>query len=117
MPLSHSAKAYEDCYELLDAALRTRLGIRNNLGADSGGAQYQLMRLHQARKLDREKSRDLFPEDDPRYGLSVYDTMVMRIRQHPNPETGVEEYYIYIEPRKVKGKVEEIEEDAASSDI
>lgn len=98
MPTSSAPAAYSDCYELLDRALASPSGIRIGF-TEPGQANNLRLRLNTARKLDRNRSRELFPDDDPRHGTSAYDSLMNKIREHD------EKYYVYIEPRRVTGAI------------
>ena len=105
MSTSTSRKSYADCYTLLDQALDSAIGIRIDLGeGDPGvGAAHQLrMRLHYARRLSREEAEEVYPSDHPSHGVSVYDSLVIRIREAEG------KWWIYIQPWVVKGAVEEL---------
>jgi hypothetical protein len=39
------------------------------------------LRLHQARALDRQKARRLYPSNDPRHGASIYDPLIVKVRE------------------------------------
>lgn len=98
MPPSNASAAYTDCYELLDRALASPAGIR--VGFEEPGAANNLrLRLNMARTIDRRKSRELYPEGDPRYSASAYDSLMNKIREHEG------KYYVYIEPRRVTGAI------------
>ena len=101
MTLSPSRAAYEDCFELLDQALAGD-GIRVS-AEDSGAAQHLFMRLHYARTLSRDESRKLYEPEHPEFGISAYDGLIVR---RPREREG--RWWVYIEPRKVTGQVEEL---------
>ena len=105
MSISTSIKAYQDCYPYLDQALESPIGIRIDVGSgsDGVGAAHQLrMRLHYARKLSRVEAEKVYPFDHPSHGVSVYDSLVIRIREAEG------KWWIYIQPWVVKGAVEEL---------
>lgn len=107
MPASQSRAAYEDCFDYLDQALAQPDGIRVSVGLDDdddspGKAKQLQVRLHYARSLDRRDSKIIYPKDDPNHGTSVYDPLIVKIRQSDG------EIWVYIEPRTAKAKVEAI---------
>jgi hypothetical protein len=108
MTTSTSKLAYDDCYEILDRALRAKTGIRIAVGAEEGVANLLCVRLHYARTLERQQNRDLFQRDDPQYGLSDYDILVVR---RPRLEKGT--WYIYVEKRIPPENIEELDANAA----
>lgn len=92
MTIANSPRAYDDCYDLLDKALETTKGLRRKM-PNSDAATFLRMRLHNARKIDREKNAKTYPEpDDPMHMASVYDRVVIRIKR--DSEGGV---WIYLE--------------------
>ena len=79
MTVSNSPLSYEDCYRIMDAALADERGVRVKL-RDINGATFFRMRCHQARKIDRQRSEDTYEKGDPRYKVSQYDRLILRIR-------------------------------------
>ena len=101
MTFSTSIKSYADCFDLLDQALASNLGIRNR--CDGPGDANQLRgRLHYARNLHRKESREIYEPDDPNYDISVYDPLVVKIREADGA------WWVYIEHRRVAGEVQEL---------
>jgi hypothetical protein len=101
MSTSTSKSAYADCFDLFDRALAAPRGIRNRCEDD--GVAYQLRgRLHTARKLSRLEAFEIYEADDPLYGQSPYDHLVVKIKE---AEGG---WWVYIEPRRVVGEVQEL---------
>lgn len=85
--------AYTDCYDIYDQALEHPHGIRMRL-VDYDKANHLRMRLHQARKIDREDNARQYEPGQPLYGSSVYDALQIRIRTDTDNCT-----WLYIEPR------------------
>lgn len=82
MPVSSSRLSYDDCFTLFDKALADTKGARYQVsGGDYGKNQYFRMRMHQARALDRADNKLLFNLGDPLFGRSVYDTLVIQLRE------------------------------------
>lgn len=102
MTLIASKTAYEDCYDILDRALASPAGIRTSC-MGKGPAHHLNGRLQFARMLSRRESRDIHEPGQPGYDTSAYDTLIIR---QPREEDGV--WWIYIEPRKVTGEIEEL---------
>lgn len=89
LPTSHLA--YTDCFEALDAALEDSHGVRIPVD-DLDRATHLRMRLHMARKVDRERNVELYSDPShPLHGRSQYDRLVCRIKQDGN------RLYLYIE--------------------
>jgi len=101
MVTSLAKNAYQDCFDLLDHALESPAGIRNG-PFDTGGAHQLRTRLNQARVLSRQDARLIYQDDDPKWNTSAYDPLVIRIKEID------EQYWVYIEPRKVAGQVQEL---------
>ncbi len=102
MSLSPSRAAYEDCFELLERALAAKGGIR--VSAERIGEAHQLLsRLNYARVMARQESREIYTPDHPKHGISPYDTLIVRM-----PREEDERWWIYIEPRRVVGEVQEL---------
>lgn len=102
MTVSTSRASYEDCYDILDRALASPIGIR--ISAEGKGPAHHLCtRLNYARTLSRQEAREINDIGAPGYGVSAYDTLLIR---QPRVEDGV--WWIYIEPRTVNGKIEEL---------
>ena len=104
MTLSNSKAAYSDCYELFDRALATTKGIRTS-AATKGKARHIYTRLQSARTILRRESMDIYQQGDPTYGTSPYDSLIVRA---PILQDG--EWWVYIEPRAILGKVEDLSE-------
>lgn len=107
MTTSTSRAAYTDCYALLDRALDRPAGIRIACGPEAdpsalGTANQLRVRLHTARSMDRMEARKVYPPDDPAHGISVYDILVVKIKQ------AEEQWWVYIEPRGLVRQVEDI---------
>ncbi len=102
MSLPTSRTAYEDCFELFDRALAAKDGIR--ISAARIGEAYQLLsRLNYARSMARQESREIYKPDDPKFGTSPYDMLIVR-----TPREEDESWWIYIEPRRITGTIEEL---------
>jgi predicted nucleic acid-binding protein len=60
----------------MDRALSNGRGC--NVACSSEGEAYSLrQRIYTVRKLDRDASQRIFEPDDPRYGRSVYDALIV----------------------------------------
>lgn len=101
MTTSTSRAAYGPYYELLERALNTERGLRIRV-ASVGQANQLRVKLHTARALDRDLSRETYELGDPKCGVSVYDNLVVRTK---GDDTFGE---VIIEPNNVLGEIEEI---------
>ncbi len=102
MTCSISKAAYVDCFSLYDRALATGFGIRVPFPT-RGAAQQIYVRMHSARVLSRRESIEIYEADDPAYGVSPYDILIVRQPRHDQGK-----WWVYVEPRVVQGKVEEL---------
>lgn len=93
MSLSTSRIAYTDCYTILDRAIGDPRGVR--LRMDSLNSAIHLrMRLHQARKINRDDNAMTYSEqrDHPMFACSIYDPLAIRILAVGD------QHYLYLEP-------------------
>lgn len=102
MTTSNSRSAYVDCFDLYDRALASSFGIRVPFPA-RGPAQQMYVRMHSARLLSRREAEEVYAEDDPAYGISPYDILIVR---QPRLDQG--KWWLYVEPRLVQGEIEEL---------
>lgn len=80
MSASTSRLSYSDCYDILDQAVANTQGIRVQV-PDLGAGNNLRLRLHQARKLDREDNKETYPEGHKLHGRSIYDPLVNRLKE------------------------------------
>ncbi len=74
MGLHGSADAYKDCEDHFATALNSERGIGLRLSAP--GLVTQLaQKLNTYRERLRKDSRKVYPSDDPRHGVSIYDKL------------------------------------------
>lgn len=82
MPVSNSRLSYADCFTLFDKALDDTKGARYQVGnGEEGANRYFVMRMHQARSLDRQDNKILHSLGDHLYGRSVYDPLICQLKQ------------------------------------
>lgn len=79
MVTSTSRLAYSDCFDLMDKAIADPKGIKIKF-AQGEDAWHFRIRLHTARKIDRNDNRDIYPDNHRMHGRSPYDQLTMRIR-------------------------------------
>lgn len=78
MPLAKNLSAYEDIRPHFDRALQSIRGIRIN--TPSHGAAVSLRaRFYAMRKLERERSIEIYLPEDPRRGMSPYENLSIEI--------------------------------------
>ena len=100
MTLPTSLLSYQDCTELLDSAIADDFGIRYKV-ADYDEAMHEQSRIHMCRKLHREANKTIYEEGDPLYGRSIYDAIVVRIKNLDG------KFFLYLERNdKVRGTIE-----------
>lgn len=92
MSLPTHLDAYDDCLDYFEQALADSHGLRAEFN-DYGQAHLFTMRMHQARALQRSLHRRLYPEDDPRWGRSDFDRLM--VRQPREDDAG--HWWVYIE--------------------
>jgi hypothetical protein len=101
MPTPTNRGAYGTYYDVLDRAIESKAGIRIEQPNRGDAYQYRV-RLHKARSYDRDLNRESRTPDDPSYGRSDYDNLVVRVRR----EDG--QWWVYIEPAAIPTKIEEL---------
>jgi hypothetical protein len=90
MSLPDRIAAYDDCFTIFDAALETGTRV---CFATYGEAHIFMMRMHMARDLQRKETKRMYPPEDPRWGKTLYDRLIVRSpRKDDNGE-----YWVYIE--------------------
>lgn len=92
MSLPTHIDAYDDCLDYFQQALDDTHGLRLRF-ADYGQANIFTLRMHQARALQRQLHRRLYDANDPRYGRSEYDKLMVR---QPRQDTE-DMWWVYIE--------------------
>jgi hypothetical protein len=100
MSSSTSHASYEDCFRVFDEAMQQPNGIRIEVSDEGAGMQLRT-RLHFSRQMDRDNNRRLYEATDERYGVSPYDSLIIR-----EPKFLDEKWWVYIEPRKINGRIE-----------
>ena len=96
-----SRTAYKVYYDVLDRALDSEAGIRIAVDTSGDAHQYRV-RLHYARSLDRELNRQSREPDDPKYGVSDYDNLIVRIKSED------EQWWVYVEQAVIPQDIEEL---------
>ena len=110
MSMNKSRTAYLDCFEIFDRAIASRSGIKVVL-LDRGKAFHLRTRLNYARMMDREANREIYTEEDPHYGVSTYDALIIR-----NPTPYLDQWHLRVEKPTIEDLViEEIEDATAAS--
>lgn len=107
MTLPNHVGAYRVEFETFDRAIDDPTGIRIYYGKATGAAKKFLARLHQARTLDRQNARRLYPKDDKRYGLSEYDNFVCNIREDTEGDNWVYIERHSLDPDRIESLTEE----------
>ena len=90
MALSNQIAAYDDCFEIFEAASATGSRVCFNT---KGEAAHFMMRMHQARSLQRQETCRLYEPTDMRWGKSSYDRLT--VRQPREDDNGF--WWVYIE--------------------
>lgn len=108
MTLPNHLGAYGFEIEHFDRAVDDPTGIRVHFGKNSAEAKKFQLRLHQARALDRQQSRRMYPSQDIRAGSSIYDPLIVRVR-----EDVAGDWWVYIERQKFDAsRIESLSEES-----
>ena len=91
MTLPNTRLAYTTEYEHLERAKDSPRGIRLLMESRDAAHTYR-SRLHYARRIDRDKNKEIFKEGDPLFGSSVYDNIVVRIKDDTESR-----WWVYLE--------------------
>jgi hypothetical protein len=89
--LPHQIAAYEDCFEIFDAALADPKGARA-CPITREKAYHLRMRMNMARYLHRRESMRMYPVEDQRHGKSEYDKLKTTIKEDTSGE-----WWVYVE--------------------
>lgn len=90
MVTSTSYFSYKDVFELLDQAIEDGKGLRIPFSRPGDAFQFRV-RLHTARRLDRERNKQIYEDaEHPMHGCSVYDSLIASIK------TEGEKTYLYL---------------------
>jgi hypothetical protein len=101
MTISNSRGSYKDCFDVYNAALEDPEGVRIKV-KDYSQAVFFRMRMHKARSIVREESKDIYSPGDPGYSVTVYDPLVVRIRAADG-----DAWYVYVEQQGLNlGEIE-----------
>lgn len=92
MSITEAKLAYLDCAEVLDKANGADKGCRVHVAGENEAINLR-MRLHQCRHLDRREMRRVYQPDDPMYGSSGWDGLVVRIKEIDDL------WWVYVEKR------------------
>jgi len=113
MPVSNSRLSYSDCFTLFDKALEDTKGARYQVAnGDYGKTKYFIMRMHQARALDRKDNKDLHEPGHPMHGHSIYDTLVCQLK-----EDSEHKWWVYVSHTEIsEAEVESLSEIEAAED-
>lgn len=108
MPVSSSRLSYDDCFTLFEKALNDTKGARYQIPDGAHGAtKYFVMRMHQARSLDRKENKELYEKGHKLYGRSIYDPLVCRIKKDVE---GL--WWVYVSHTEIpEGEIELLSED------
>lgn len=80
MASSRDRITYAPEYQVLDKALEDGTGVRLKF-TEHGEAVHYRLRLHSARRADRQSNRETYEPGDDMYGKSVYDPLVVRLKE------------------------------------
>lgn len=107
MTLPEHLGAYSFEIEHFERAIDDESGIRVHFGKNRNEAKKFQLRMHQARALHRQQSRRLYPAGDIRSGASIYDPLVIRVREDVEGD-----WWVYVEKQKFDpGRIESLSEE------
>jgi len=105
MSLPSSLNHYEAEFETLDRCLSAARGIRVHMPNNTTAMHFR-QRLHHARVLQRKKNSEVHAKGEPLHNTSIYDCIIIRIRQDVE-----DNWWIYLEKNLViPGVVEDLDE-------
>lgn len=91
MSLPHQIEAYEDCFDLFDAALADPKGARACV-VTHAKAFHLRMRMNMARYLHRQEAARMYPAGDQRHGKSQYSRLKVVLKEDTHGE-----WWVYVE--------------------
>lgn len=105
MPPPTSQLAHTDILAAMDRAISNGKGVRVFCGPSLGDAVNLRQRAYRAREIDRRENRKIYEPEDPLYGRSVYDRLLMIPR-----ENDADGWFLYIEV-STSERLEDLTED------
>ncbi len=97
MSLTSQPAAYLDCYKLFADAADSPAGVRTPFPTEDRAKHFQL-RMHQARKIQRDQSRRIYPATSPLHDTSEYDSLQVQIRPDGPITDPATEWWVYVRP-------------------
>jgi hypothetical protein len=95
----------------MEKAIEDQKGIRVKFATEQDAWLYRL-RLHNARKIDRKENEEIYEKGHAMHGRSVYDALIMRLRQASNNGKGA--WWLRIEKISIDDlEIESLSEEAA----
>jgi len=107
MGFSNSVFSYEDIRQLFDKALTAERGLRVKL-AKEGAAHNLRQRMSYYRQLDRRENKKIYQPDDPMWGRSAYDALILKITPAESEDTENEVYLDIVKATADNYKTEEL---------
>lgn len=110
--LSDQIAAYHDCFDLYDRAMAHAIGVRANLPSEAAARTFQL-RMNYARVLQRREATRIWPKDDPKWGKSEFDPLIVRIRPAAEDDGT---WWVYVERHGINlTNIEELDDETRTS--
>ena len=94
MTIPTNRMSYLDCYERFDAACEDPKGIRIPFDTQAA-AKFYVMRMHNARSVDRRENAKMYDKGHKLHGQSSYDILQLRILGPADDGS----WFVYIEPK------------------
>lgn len=105
MSISTSRGAYQDCRDLFEKADEDPRGCRVFIGPE-GQARFFIMRMHQARQIDRNDNRQMYEFGHPMHNASPWDKFKCSKREDNDGK-----WWVYVEKVELNlGAVENLSE-------
>jgi hypothetical protein len=99
----------------MEKAIEDQKGIRVKFATEQDAWLYRL-RLHNARKIDRKENEEIYEKGHAMHGRSVYDALIMRLRQVSNNGKGA--WWLRIEKISIEDlEIESLSEEDIEEDI
>lgn len=95
MSLPNTPLAYAVEFDYLDRALADPQGIRVHAGTRDQ-AMHLRFRLNHARRIDRDRTKEVYERGDPGYNTSSFDCITCRLKQDVS-----DEWWVYLERNDV----------------
>lgn len=98
MSLPNTPLSYLDCFEVFDRALKDAEGVMVRMKSKDAATHFR-MRMHQARRVDRQRNCQTYEMEHPLFNSSAYDPLYITIEDREDV------YYLFIRHRPVPQEI------------